>query len=277
MSQIDNSAISAVAVGNTISTAPPKKKQVSASIRWCFTLNNYTEDEYSAIVSIIRGNKLRYGIMGKEVGDSGTPHLQGYVEFKTRNRPMSVFDNKRIHWEKAKGDKESNIDYCSKEDLEPFVYDINPKFIQHIEKLYDWELELIEKLKGEPNDREITWIWESEGCQGKTTFQKYLFGKFDDLIVLGGKGSDMLNGIVQYQDKNKKLPKIVLIDIPRSCKDFVSYSGIEKVKDMFFYSGKYEGGMVCGACPHVVCFANEEPEYDKMSMDRWSVKEINNA
>lgn len=44
---------------------------------WCFTLNNYSEKEYETI----KGVSCRYIVVGKEVGDSGTPHLQGYIEF----------------------------------------------------------------------------------------------------------------------------------------------------------------------------------------------------
>jgi len=54
----------------------------------------------------------------------------------------------------------------------------------------------------------------------------------------------------------------------------MSYTGMEEIKDMFFYSGKYEGGMVCGRNPHVMVFANEPPDYDKMSANRWKVTEI---
>ena len=55
---------------------------------------------------------------------------------------------------------------------------------------------------------------------------------------------------------------------------YLSWCGIEEIKDMFFYSGKYEGGMVCGENPHVIIFANEEPPLEKMSNDRWRVIEI---
>ena len=52
----------------------------------------------------------------------------------------------------------------------------------------------------------------------------------------------------------------------------MSIAALESIKDMFFYSGKYEGGMVCGPNPHVMVFANEPPEYGILSKDR--VKEL---
>ena len=67
-------------------------------------------------------------------------------------------------------------------------------------------------------------------------------------------------------------PSKVIINIPRSTNhSFISWTGIEEIKDMFFYSGKYEGGMVCAKCPHVVIFANGPPEMDKLSQDRWNI------
>ena len=43
--------------------------------------------------------------------------------------------------------------------------------------LYDWEKEIIEIIKNEPDDRTIYWFWEPTGCTGKTTFAKYLYIK----------------------------------------------------------------------------------------------------
>ena len=51
----------------------------------------------------------------------------------------------------------------------------------------------------------------------------------------------------------------------------ISYDGIEEIKDMMFYSGKYEGGMVVGKCPRFIVFANNPPIFEKMSADRWRV------
>jgi len=82
------------------------------SYSWVFTTNNYTE------MDITRTNETEcvYLIYGRETSTTGTPHLQGYVRFKTQQRLAQV----RIffptsHLEIAKGDPESNINYCSKE------------------------------------------------------------------------------------------------------------------------------------------------------------------
>lgn len=80
---------------------------------WCFTLNNYTDDEYNRILNETR---FDYVIIGKEVGDLGTPHLQGYVRFPNAVRLATLKKiMPRAHLEIAKGNAESNITYCSKE------------------------------------------------------------------------------------------------------------------------------------------------------------------
>jgi hypothetical protein len=84
----------------------------------------------------------------------------------------------------------------------------------------------------------------------------------------------MKNGIVQYAEKSGYLPSLVIIDIPRSRHEWVSYTGVEEVKDMFFYSGKYEGGMVNGPSPHVLVMSNSKPDVSKMSIDRWKLWRI---
>jgi len=81
---------------------------------WCFTLNNYTD----ANVIRINGLPYRYVIVGKEVGASGTPHLQGFIVFtsqRTFEQVRKLFLPMKPHIERAHGDIESNIRYCSKD------------------------------------------------------------------------------------------------------------------------------------------------------------------
>ena len=249
-----------------------KTPTVNPAIRWCFTLNNYTENEYDTIRSIC-SSICKRAVIGKEVGEQGTPHLQGYIEFKTKARPKSKFKfTNKIHWEKAIGSWVENYEYCTK-DKDFWGIGWKPVYTISL-NLYKWQKYLEKIIDNEPDDRTIYWIWDKDGNKGKTTFAKWLFINKERVIVLSGKGADMKNGIVEYKKKNKALPRTVIINVPRSTLDYVSYTGLEEVKDMFFYSGKYEGGMVCGDNPHVIIFANEEPHYEKMSSDRWKVHNI---
>ena len=80
---------------------------------WCFTLNNYTPADLDRLSSPLED--VEYLIYGKEVGASGTPHLQGTVCFTSRKRMTQV---KRVigqaHFSVTKFLSQS-IDYCKKD------------------------------------------------------------------------------------------------------------------------------------------------------------------
>lgn len=80
---------------------------------FCFTLNNYTPEE----VEQVKSWDARYLIFGKEVGESGTPHLQGYVYF-AEAKTLSALKKKfsaRAHWEVARGTPKQAAEYCEKD------------------------------------------------------------------------------------------------------------------------------------------------------------------
>jgi len=85
---------------------------------WCWTLNNYTEEEHAAITQL--GHELTddvcYLIFGQEEGEEKTPHLQGYICFSKRKSfgIVKKLIGKRCHLEAAKGSPAQNEEYCSK-------------------------------------------------------------------------------------------------------------------------------------------------------------------
>jgi len=84
--------------------------------RFCFTWNNYPENAEAALRRFFDEKTPTYMIVGKEVGESGTRHLQGYIHLKERmsfNRLKERFPT--VHFEQAKGNAEQNKTYCSKE------------------------------------------------------------------------------------------------------------------------------------------------------------------
>lgn len=88
-----------------------KRKQAR---NYCFTLNNYTSEELESIAL----NKFRYLVYGKEVGESGTPHLQGYLEVA---KPMTFMAIKaecpglvRASFHRRRGTREQAKNYCLK-------------------------------------------------------------------------------------------------------------------------------------------------------------------
>lgn len=85
---------------------------MSQSKRFTFTLNNYTKDQQEFLSSV----ECQFMIIGEEVAASGTPHLQGYVVFKSTQRLTGAIKKlPGCHVEIAKGSTPQNITYCSKE------------------------------------------------------------------------------------------------------------------------------------------------------------------
>lgn len=66
----------------------PKQPQITARA-WCWTLNNYTDEEVAEIKQHALDH-VRYLIFGYEVGESGTPHLQGYLECSCPKRMSAI-------------------------------------------------------------------------------------------------------------------------------------------------------------------------------------------
>lgn len=79
---------------------------------YVFTLNNWTEDEYEKIKKI----SCDYLIIGKETGESGTPHLQGFIYKKSVLTFNGIKKSiPRAHIEAMKGTAEQASTYCKKE------------------------------------------------------------------------------------------------------------------------------------------------------------------
>ncbi len=265
--------MSAIGEGNTKPLPVKRKKQVNPSKRWCFTLNNWTEDQLSAIVREC-DTYCAVAVIGSEVGESGTPHLQGYVEFKVKQRPLSKMKGALgAHWEVSKGSRMDNYEYCTKDEDVKYLKGIEkpiPLKILKDEDLYPWQSAIVRLVKEEPDDRSIHWYWEAVGNVGKSALVKKLCAEYG-AVICSGKSADIKYSIVAYKEAKGVYPKVVVYDVPRTSMQYVSYTGIEEVKGGCFMSSKYECGQVLMNSPHILIFSNSEPEYGSVSADRWKV------
>ena len=98
------------------------KRPNPASKSWCFTLNNYTDEECEFLEErLVLLCTVMYA--SKEVAPStGTPHIQGYLTLKRTKRQKAMEKLlPRAHWEVAKADKNEQDCYIFKPDSEVFI------------------------------------------------------------------------------------------------------------------------------------------------------------
>lgn len=253
------------------------------AINWCFTLNNYSDSENGAMVLWLNLNSKEY-VVGKEIGENGTPHLQGYVSLYKKARLSALKKvNVRIHWERCRNVVDSKV-YCAKDGnyickgVREFELIKNDMFVYKGEdlpsvgELYDWEIDVLDIINGKVDDRKVIWIYDSVGNSGKSMFCKYLMWNYNISCLSKGKYSDIMNILF-----NKIIiGKTVVFDLPRNNGNKISYDALESIKNGVIVNTKYETGEKLFCKPHVFVFANVPPEEEKLSLDRWCIYEIVN-
>lgn len=279
--------------------------------RWCFTLNNYTAEDETAIIA----TSNKYMVYGREIGANGTPHLQGFIVLPKPQRLSGVQRIlSRAHWEPANGTDTQASEYCKKDgdfveqgtlkknqgartDLkriyeliadgtaETVIAESYPEQYSRYYKafgryktlkanerkkaipdheLYDWQKTLLDEFKEPADKRTILFVIDYDGNKGKSWFTMYCLNTLEGVQLIDpGKKADMAYELRQDV-------KILLVDCARSRSDVLDYHFLEKVKDGVVFSPKYESTMKFLAHDvHVVVFMNEDPDNEKLSLDRY--------
>ena len=256
--------------GNTESRPSKQSNQYNY---WFFTFNNYTVEQIEQLEQVLR-HECKWYIFQEETGEEGTPHLQGTISLKVKQRLTQLkVINVAIHWEPTKCVKAS-IEYCTKYESRTgriYYHGIEIPEPLDLDEPYGWQLEIMDIIKTKPDKRTLHWYWESIGNIGKSVLCKWLVVKHNALMVTG-KSTDMYNMLVRYPTKRK----IIICDIPRASLGYINYGAIEHIKTGLVQSGKYEGHQLVFNSPHIFVFANEPPDCTKASMDRWVIKNIRN-
>ena len=245
--------------------------RVNPAKRWCFTLNNYTDEDISSIVPIIRYECTK-AIIGKEVGENGTPHLQGFFIFKSKKRPMGVFNNHRIHFELARCNDKINYDYCYKENEVILLIGFLPKPTTiNRSSFYAWQEEMVRILEVPPkwDCRTIYWRWGAYNI-GKTQFSKWCCMHLG-AVIIGGYSKHMLAQV-------QRQPAHIYIILLSNGEFNLSYRALEKIKDGLFTSnfGCDNNQMEIRNAPHILVIGNSPPDMHNVCFHngKYDVKEI---
>lgn len=254
---------------------PSPKKQSNQLMHWFFTWNNYQENDLETLETLF-GFLCHKFCFQQEIGETGTPHIQGVISLKKPMRWTEFGLPKTIHWEKVQNLTKS-YEYCSKiETRKPNTLPVTknyyiPKPLQLITPNKWWQLQILDIIKTEPDDRKVYWFWSQQGGVGKSQFTKLLVAKYNALFFEEGKKADIMHLVISAPEERLRL---MVIDVPRDNGNNVSYKSIESIKNGLIYSSKYEGGYKLFNSPHVFIFANEPPQYERLSQDRWEVFQI---
>lgn len=270
--------------GNNNSTAcsasTEESKRPNQLKSWFFTWNNYPAEAVETLESTFRKICFKY-VFEHEVGESGTPHLQGVIFLKSPMRWSEFKLPQTIHWMKTK-DEYKAIKYCQKDFYahgnRMWSYGF-PKPLNIIRQLRPWQEQLEQMLLEDPDDRSIKVIYNPEGGAGKTQFCKRHMFLYGSLCATGGAYGDIAYVFAKAQENGKDLNDkfTFFMNLPREMNmSHVSYRALEGIKDGLLLSPKYESTCLLFNSPHVVMFTNHLPVFGNMSADRWQIYIVEN-
>lgn len=285
---------------------------MSKAHHWCFTHNNYTDEDVAHYSQLIKEDRIKYVIFGFEKGESGTPHLQGHVKFSCRVRLHQARAFLKGHVTVCK-DISKSIAYCKKEgnwrefgvapckprarnDLESFK-DTVKSGVYEMDKLYEMHSGVCARYPRfvesyVSHSRPAPEVPEHEVSSWQLGLKEILDGEPNPREVIfvvdsvGGKGKSWFAQWYcqkfppcQVKAPGKKVDiRVLFVDAPRSKQDeYIQYDFLEEVKNGYVFSGKYDSKMKLVTKTHIVVMMNENPSMVKLSSDRYRIISLDSA
>lgn len=149
-----------------------------------------------------------------------------------------------------------------------YIGDHKPREKPECHPLREWQEDLFQELKKEPDDRTVKFYVDRVGNSGKTWFSKYYCYLFDNAYYMRPtKHADMAYALPETL-------RVLFLDCTRQQVEHLPYSFLEAVKDGMVFSSKYESRLKTYGRVHVVVFMNQPPNLTALSEDRYQINYI---
>lgn len=247
---------------------------MNAICNYDFTASKQHWDETK--IKVVLKEHCKAWCFQEEKGESGYEHYQGRFSLKVKKRLNECIKLLNTNWNLSptSNTNKDNDFYVSKEetrisgpwtdkDKETYI----PKQIREIEKLYPWQLDIVNSAKIW-DTRTINIIIDPFGNNGKSILKTYIgchgIGRS---IPFTNDYKDMMRMVMDTEKK-----PLYIIDIPRALRKdqlYQFFSGIETLKDGYAYDDRYHFKEEYFDCPNIWVFMNTFPETEYLSKDRW--------
>lgn len=246
--------------------------------RLVITINNWTQQDLFAFKYLAR--KAVYAIAGAEVGEKGTPHIQGFIHLPNAKKGQEWKKQlPRAHFIPANGSDHSNKEYCGKEEnilfetgepssqgsrtdikeitdlikngeitMDDIMWDYPDMYLRYhkaFEKMFN------SKMKPRTAEPEVYWFWGKAG-KGKTrrAVERHLDSHYikDNTIWWDGYNQQEAIIIDDFED-----------DIP--------FRVLLRMLDRYQYQGQIKGGYVQVNSKYIYITSEFPPEYFYGSSD----------
>src|SRR5579885_2553386 len=151
-------------------------------------------------------------------------------------------------------------------------------------KLLDWQNNFLTEIKEQINNnietRKVIWIFDKLGCAGKSVLAKYLLRTDPDFFIITtiGQQKDFFEKLYNSYMNNMWTGKCLILDFPRTYEEKNSlYTCLEIVKNGYIEKDKYNSTCIDFIDANkliIIVFANFLPEFCKLSLDRWDIREL---
>lgn len=155
----------------------------------------------------------------------------------------------------------------------PYVNDMINKYGD----LLPWHKQIVDIIKGPPDDRYIYWIYDPTGKNAKTEICKFLDTHRNDYKAVAFQNASSRNLSFLFKQAYLEQPdfRAVLLYIQKSMcggdYEKINYTLIEALKDGWIQSDKYKCQTIMCDRPHVIVMSNDLPNFKKLIADRWKV------